>query len=282
MPEINLVDADLKNYYDTAEISIQVNMNGFSFCINSTEDNRIHAFRQYSFRQVLLQEDLLNNISDVLYKDDLLRLHYKKVRVIYTGRKSTLVPDEFFSTDRLKSILEFNQPIDDLDEIHYNAIAGCGSQLAFAIPTYFAGLITDKFPGADFYSQASPLLVYSLSGKEQTITDSVIVQLNKDFFDIVVLCENRLKLYNTFLYADAADLLYFILYVCRQLKIDTKQTTFYFTGEYSSESALIREIRPYIPLIEPIRKPDYLQQSTVLKKLDQDRFFSVLYLMMCA
>ncbi len=281
MPEINLVDADLKNYYDTAEISIQVNLNGFSFCIHSTDDNRIHAFRQYSFRQVLLQEDLLNNISDILYKDDLLRLHYKKVRVIYTGRKSTLVPDEFFSMDKLKSILEFNQPIDDLDEIHYNAIAGCRSQLAFTIPTYFAGLITDKFPGAGFYSQASPLLTYSLSGEEKALTGSVIVQLNKDFFDIIVNAENRLKLYNTFLYVDASDLLYFILYVCRQLKIDTKQTPFYFTGEYSSDDALIREIRPYIPLIQSIEKPDYLLQSTVLKKLDPDRFFSVLYLVMC-
>ncbi len=279
MPDINLVDPNLKNYYDTTEISIQVSPNGFSFCINAKEDNRIHSFRHYSFPQVLLQEDMLNNTSDILHKDELLRIPHTKVRVIYTGRKSTLVPDEFFNKENLKSILEFNQPIDELDEIHYNAIAGCKSQLVFAIPTYFTGLITDKFPEAKFYSQATSLLHHSLQRNEHT--ELVIVQLNKEFFDIIIIRKGSLKLYNTFLYVSATDLVYFILYACKQLTIDTKTTPFYFVGEFASSLSLMQEIKPYTPIIQQFEKPEYIQQSTALKKLDYNRFYALLSLLMC-
>lgn len=281
MPEINLVDANLKNYQDTAELSIQVNLNGFSFCICSSEDRRLHAFCHYAFQKILLQEDVLNQIDDILYKEELLRLHYKKVRVIYTGRKSTLVPDEFFRTDSLKQILEFNQPIDALDEIHYNALPACQSQLVFAIPTYFAGLITEKFKQAQFYSQATPLLISALSDGEVPGTEKVIIQLSKEFFDIIIISEGKLRLYNTFLYVGATDLIYFILYACKQLKVDSKKTPFYFVGEFDSKESLAREMTPHIPSVQFFSDPEYIRQNPLFQKLDYSRFYSLLQLPVC-
>ena len=281
MPEINLVDANLKNYNDTAELSIQVNLNGFSFCIHSSEDQHIHAFRHYAFPKIQLQEDMLNQIDEILYKDELLRLNYKKVRVIYTGRKSTLVPDEFFRTDNLKQILEFNQPIDALDEIHYNAVPACQSQLVFAIPTYFAGLVAEKFKEAHFYNQATPLLISALAGEETAGTEKVIVQLSREFFDIIIISKGKLRLYNTFLYVGATDLIYFILYACKQLKVDIKKTPFYFTGEFDSKESLMREVAPHIPSVKFFTDPEYIRQKPLFKKLDYSRFYSLLQLPVC-
>lgn len=281
MADINLVDANLKNYYDTAEISIQVSLSGFSFFINSSEDHRIHAFRHYGFPKILLQEDMLNQIDDILYKDELLRLSFQKVRVIYTSRKSTLVPEEFFKTNHLKQILEFNQPIDDLDEIHFNPVPACQSQLVFAIPTYFAGLIIDKFSSVQFYNHATPLLINTLSGTSGSQPEKVIVQLSKEFFDIIVIKEGKLKLYNTFLYAGNTDLIYFILYACKQLNIDPKKKPFLFTGEVTPGDPLISEMKPYIPALRFFDKPDPIKENPVLQKLDYNRFYSLLHVLMC-
>ena len=281
MHEINLIDPNLKNYYDTIELSIQVSLSGFSFCIHSTEDSRLHGFRDYALPQVVLQEDLLNFTDDILHKDDLLRLPFKRVRVIYTGRKTTLVPDEFFKTENLKSILEFNQPIDELDEIHYNPIVQCRSQLVFAIPTYFAGLIIDKFPKAQFFNQATPVLQYAISELENVDAYRAIVQLNKEFFDLIVVKESRLILYNTFLYVNATDLSYFILYVCKQLKIDPKLIQLHFTGEFCGEQKLIHEVALYLKAPEAITIPDYFHNDDLIQKLPFDRFSSLLYVSRC-
>jgi len=281
MPEINQVNADIKNYLDTLNISIQVSLDGFSFCIYSTEDKNIHAVRHYRFVQAILQEDIFNITDEILYKDDLLRLSFKKVRVIYTGRKSTLVPDEFFKNENLKSILEFNQPIDELDEIYYNTISGCQSKLVFTVPHYFTNIITDKFSNAGFYNQATPLLNYILSDEEKLQKDQVIVQLNRDFFDLIIVREGRLKLYNTFLFVNATDLVYFILYVCKQIKIDLKTSPIYILGGLEAHESLMQEITPYLPSMQLFKIPEHFRQGSVLKKIDIDRFFTLLYLSMC-
>ena len=278
MPELNHVDPDLKKYSDSLQLSIQVNLNGFSFCIYPDEGSKILAFRHYNFAQSEMQEDLLYNTREILNKDELLRFFFKNVDVIYTGRKSTLVPDEFFKSENLKSILEFNQPIDELDEIHFNSIQGCKSQLVFAIPNYFTSLVLDKFPGAVFLNQATPLLNYALSDREGSGKERVIVQLNKDFFDLIIMREGKLKLYNTFLYVSSTDLVYFILYACKQITINLKKTPLYFLGEYTTQKSLISESSLYLPSLELLDKTELFPRGYGSKKLDFNRFFTMLYL----
>jgi len=87
MPEINLIDPSLNTIDDAFELSIQVGPQGFSFCIHNPVDQQIKALRHYNFVNTILEEDLLNNTSEILRKDELLRLQYNRVRVIYFGRK---------------------------------------------------------------------------------------------------------------------------------------------------------------------------------------------------
>ena len=281
MPEINLVDRTLQNYNNKTEISIQVSLSGFSFCIYSPENLLIRAFRYYRFKHAIILEDILNGIEDVLKKDDLLSLPQKKARVIFTGRKSTMVPYEFFSAEQLKPLLEFNHPLEDLEEIHYNDIQFIESYLAFAMPTYVAGMITEKIKNVEFFNQSAPLLYYATQLIKENKGDGVIINLNKEFFDIIVLQNNALKFINTFLYVNSIDLLYFILYVCKQLKIDAKKITFHLAGEESNKAELTNDLYDYIPNLKKIDSLQGIELSDSLKKIDASRHFTLLHLAKC-
>jgi hypothetical protein len=281
MPEINLIDPAGKNFEEALDLSLQLSPAGFTFCIHSSGDKQIRAFRHYKFIDSILEEDMLNNTSHLLQKDDLLRLKFNEVKVMYMCRKSTLVPSRFARKEYLKRILEFNQPLDDLDEIHQNLVANCDSQLVFAIPTYFAGLITDKFKNAGFYNQAIPLLTYSLSRMNEPEENMVYLQLNKEFFDIVIIKEKRLTLYNTFLYVNSTDLLYFILYACRQLKIDTKHTPFQLMGERSLDADLLKELRNYIPTLRTFEKMPSIPFTGRMKLTLQQQYHGLIHLHLC-
>lgn len=281
MPEINLVDKSLQNYHNKTEISIQVSLSGFSFCIYTPENYIIRAFRYYKFKHAIILEDILNGMDDVLAKDELLRLPQKKARVIYTGRKSTMVPYEFFSAEQLKQLLEFNHPLEDLEEIHYNDMHFIDSYLAFAMPTYAAGMIAERIKEADFYNQAAPLLFFAGELIKNQEGDGVIINLNKDFFDILVVQNNALKFINTFLYVNSIDLLYFILYVCKQLKVDAKKITFHFTGEESNRTDLTTELSDYIPNLKKINTLHGMELGKSLGKLDTSRHFTLLHLAKC-
>ncbi len=266
---------------DSAELSIQAGSDGFIICIHTGSNKLIRAFRYYKFHDSFTEEGILQKISEILHKDELLRIRYKTVKVIYTGRKSTPVPTEYFREEHLKKILEFNHPLDELDEIHHNLIAGCDSDLVFAIPTYFAGLISDKFKNITFYNQAFPLLNYALNNNHDSNTELVYIQLNKDFFDMVVIKEGKLNLYNSFLYVNPVDLLYFILYACKQLKIDTAKTKFLLSGERSLEGDIINEIEKYIQHLQPITKTTILPVAEKLKPSEQQQFFGLINLNSC-
>lgn len=280
MLEINLLDPALKDYYDSTELSIQVSMVGFSLCIHAGNANQIMAFRHYKYSDIILEEDLLHSTAEVLHKDELLRLPHKKIRVIFTGRKSTLVPEEFIQVDQLKKILEFNQPLDDLDEIHHNVISGCDSQLVFALPTYFAGMLSDKFKEVVFYNQATPLLNYILTHDEKA-ADRVYIQLNKDFFDIAIIQGNKLSLYNSFLYVNSVDLLYFILYACKQLKVDLSRSSFRLFGENATDHALTRELKDYLPTLQSVESSPSGSIGNRMKPADRQRFFGLINLHLC-
>lgn len=280
MLEINLLDSTLKDYMDATELSVQVGAVGFSLCIHAGENKQIRAFRHYKYTYTEREDDFLRNTAEILHKDELLRLQFQKIRVVYTGRKSTLIPTEFIQDDQLKKILEFNQPLDELDEIHRNSISGCNSHLVFAVPTYFAGMISDKFSKPAFYNQATPLLNYALNTTDQP-DDVVYIQLNNDFFDIAIIQNRKLSLYNSFLYVNSVDLLYFILYACKQLKVDTSFTDFILFGERSTDHAITRELTEYIPKLQSAEVSTTGALGNRMKSADKQRFFGLIQLQQC-
>jgi hypothetical protein len=262
MPEIDIIDHSLIKNTDDKELSVQIDMSGFSFCVCSAINNNILAFRSYRFSDAVLLEDVLNQTESILEQDSLLKLPFKKTRFLYINRKSTLIPNEFFQPELLKRFMDFNQPIDDLDELHYNDIDCINSKVVFALPTYMAGIITDKFKNVEFLNQAKPLIEISIDLSANSEGDHVIINLNKEFFDMIVYKKGKLCLCNSFLYVNSSDLLYFVLFVCKQLNTDYTSSVFYLTGEQSYRIALVQELSTFI---KNIQKPEFGQtiQGTI-------------------
>lgn len=279
MPDINLVDSSLKNYYEHTEISIQLNLSGFSFCIVSEKDRKLRAFRSYSFNDVILQEDLLKKVKEILQKDELLRLPHRNTKVIYFSQKSTLVPKAYCKDEYLKKILQFNHPLDDLDEIHQQPISGCSSNLIFTIHTYIASVFTEKFKNCDFYNQAVPFLNYFLNTSSEKT--EIFVQLNKDFYEIAVIAGKNLQLYNSFLFSSETDMIYFLLYICKQLHIGPESTPLTYLGELASVTKLEKEISRYFPLAKRIENKSICFPKLPLAIPNAFRYYSLLNMAIC-
>jgi len=281
MPEISLVDKTLDQYTNQTEIAIQVSPGGLSFCIYTTIDKTARAFRHYKLSNALLLEDILKFTREILQKDELLQIPQQKAKVIFINRKSTLVPNEFFKPELCKKLLEFNQPVSELDEIHFNSIDFCDSKHVFTLPTYFAGIIVDKLKNVVFYNQATPLLVLLNEIGCNKTGHSIMINLNNEFFDIAVMLDGRLIFYNNFLYVNSTDLLYFILYVCRQLEIDKETSCFYLTGEQSIKKELTDEISRYLKKIRMPTELGDIRFTPLTQKIELSRFATLLNLIKC-
>ena len=281
MSEINLVDHSILKNSDDKILSIQAGLNGFSFCITCLSYGTVAAFRFYPYQNAVLQEDIVKKTSEILHRDELLQFSFSGISVIYISRHSTLIPNEFFKPDYLKKYLDFNQPLDELDEIHFNPLSVIGSKHVFAVPGYFSQLFANKFKNVRFYNQGASLIDYAINSVTEEMELNVFLQLNKEFFDIVVLFGRELLFYNTFLYVGPTDLVYFVLYVMKQLKIDNRNTGFFISGEMAGQEDLSNALSKFISYKNTIKLPTSVILSPLLSEIPVHKFISLLNLAKC-
>lgn len=281
MHELSLVDTTFhKEKTHLYHLSIQADLNGFSFCLFDNGQKKHVVFRKYVLQTQLLIENFLMQVTALFKNDDLLSLPYASASFMFLSQKSTLIPDSYFDKNLLKSYFEFNQPLDVLDEIHYNYIPSLDAFNIFALHTYIAAEINNHLQGVRFYHQAMPfiekVLEYSTAKQKQVMA----VGLNHHFFDVVLSSGNQLKLYNTFQYNGPSDLLYFILFICKQFTIDPRQLDLLLSGELSDLLTYSEAIREYIPGVQYYRT-EASNLAEGLSRIRESRYLALLNLAAC-
>jgi len=281
MPDIDFIDKSLdrentQNYH----LSIQANLNGFSFCILDIEKSTYLGLRHYNFENVYSIDDYVDKLTEVFNEDNLLDWQFKSSSFIYLTQKSTLIPESFFDKANLKTYFEFSQGLNELDEIHYNFLTEINAYNIFAIPNYIVNEIFSRLENVNLFHQATPLVKAIFKNKSNKESECVYVNMNNKFIDIAVAAENRLCLYNTFQFQNETDLLYFILYIYKQLDLDTRKNKLLIAGEQSDNIKYYNALNKYITTVRYLEPFDFLF-SGILEKLNKYKFLNLFNLFRC-
>ncbi|MFT5672763.1 MAG: hypothetical protein ACI9JT_001400, partial [Polaribacter sp.] len=91
------------------KLSIQFNLDGFSFSIYNTTSKREVYFCAYEFENSqATPENLFLKIKEIFKNDIQLQNDFISVKVIHQNNLSVLVPNRFFNEKDLASYLNFN------------------------------------------------------------------------------------------------------------------------------------------------------------------------------
>jgi len=281
MNELSLIDNTFrKEHTHACHLSIQADLHGFSFCIFDHQQKKHVVFRKYFLETHRLMENFVKQMEDVLKTDDLLMLPYASSVFLFLSQKSTLIPDNYFNQNVLKSYLEFNHELDGLDEIHYNYLPSVDAYNVFALHSYIASAICNHFKGVRFYHQAMPFIEKISEYSDNRQKQIMAVNINHHFFDAAVSSSGRLKLYNTFQYKEPTDLLYFILYIGNQFEMDPLHMELVLSGELSDMMSYRDAIREYIPGVQTLKTADN-NLAEGLAKVKESNYFTLFNLIHC-
>lgn len=279
MAEISLLDNSFsKENSIHYHLSLQIDPEGLAYCILDNRRKRYIVFQKFLFGKSVDIISLVNKLEKYLEEDEILRTSFNSSSCIYLTQKSTLVPNIFFDELKLRDYFEFNHPLEELDEIHYNTVPEIDACNVFAIPTYLANLLHSKFKGLKIYHQATPFIKSAL--KDFRPSSSVHINLNPGFFDIIIRQGEKLKLYNTFLYQNDTDMLYYVLFIINQLKLNPETIPVTICGEMSDRISYQESLSKYIPkmmYLEPV-SPGF---SSVFERISRHKFFNLFYLYNC-
>ena len=279
MAEISLLDKSYnKDNSENYHISIQVEPGGVCFCILDINSNHYIVFKKHNIEKTNDFESLTNKLEQILDADETLHTSFKSTSLIYLTQKSTFVPEFFFDEQNLRDYFEFNHVLEDLDEIHYNKIEEIKASNVFALHTDVANLFYTKFKGLKYFHQATPFVKSIL--KDFVQSSSIHLNLNAGFFDIAVKQDDKLVLYNTFLYQNETDLLYYVLFIINQLKLDAQTIYMTLSGELSDRIAYQEALLKYVPnlmYLEPV-SPSF---CGIFERINTHKYFNLFYLYNC-
>ncbi|MFW6224735.1 MAG: DUF3822 family protein [Bacteroidota bacterium] len=269
------------NQSSTYILTIQAGEEGVVYCIFDTVRNKYIVLTNHPLEKDLSKEVYFEKIEEILQNNELFHNKYKSVNFIIINRKTTLLPSALFQQDQLKTIMDFNTEIDDLDEIHYNHIEYIDAYNIFTVPNRLANEIVEKFSRVNFYHQATPLLENIPKMIASNKKTKVFVNIYRSMFDIAVVRDGAFILYNNFKYSNENDLAYYILHVYKQLKLDPLIHELMVSGEMPKQSAYAKNLNTFIENMI-YREPDdnYLYSYT-FKKTDTYYFTNLFNLMNC-
>jgi len=216
----NIIDITSKNY---KKLIIQVSLDGFVFCVKDSINRNVLIFKEFSFfsfKDTNKLENSLNLLVENFKTNPELIEKYDDVLVIYSNNLSTFVPTALFDEDYLGSYLQYNTKVFETDFFAFDTIENYQMNNVYIPFVNINNFFIDKF-GSFEYKHSSTILISKLLELSKNIdTKKMFVHLTKTHFDIAVIQNQKLILYNNFEYKTPEDLIYYILFTAEQLHLN--------------------------------------------------------------
>ena len=270
--DINLT----QSYY----LSIQLSLNGLSFCIQDSVRKKYIAYSYNNFDSELSFDDYLNTIEDYLAKNELLHKEYRISKLIWVSNKNTLIPDSYFKPNDLKKYFEFNQRLNELDEIHYNKLQYADAYSVYVVPNQIANIFIKQFPGLKFYNQQTPFIKRNLF-KHHSDTIKVFVNINDKFIDLCITENGKLLLYNNFSFKADPDIIYYIMYVFKQFNLNPENTELILSGFVDKKSSVYSNLKEFVGQLRFDKLSEDFSYSYTFNEIPAHSFTNLFNLQEC-
>ena len=231
------------------ELSIQISLSGLSFCVLNRSKNKITHLQDILFDKKQTPLKLNSLLNQELEENNILKTTYSKVCVIHDNDLSSLVPKQLFSETHLADYLKFNTKILKSDFITSDEISENNSINVYVPYINVNNFIYDTF-GTFTYKHVSSILIKNiLLLEKETKTTKFYVNVSQDHFEIIIVENKKLLLYNSFNYNTKEDFIYYILFTAEQLKLNPETLNLVFIGSILKNDDLYNITYKYIRTI---------------------------------
>ena len=232
-----------KNY---KKLSLQVTLNGFSFCIIDTLSNEIVVLKEIDFSDF----PATSKVEDLYWKafNDYpeLKEKYDEVIVLHDSNLSTFVPTALFDEEFLGSYLQYNTKVFETDFFTFDSLPNYEINHVFIPFVNINNYLLDQFLTFNYKHVNTILVSKLLELSKNNDEKQVFVHFSKNKFEIVVVQNQKLLLYNSFDFVTPEDFIYYLLFTTEQLNLNPEHFKVQLLGLISDDSELFEIAYKYI------------------------------------
>lgn len=222
------------------KLVLQVSLGGFSFAGVDTLNDRILFAREIDFAKFPRAEKVEDYYWKAFVDNHELTKTYDEVSVIHDNNLNTFVPQALFDEDYLGSYLQYNTKVFETDFFDFDDIANYEMNNVYIPYVNINNFLIDQF-GPFTYKNSNTILVTKLLDLSKNVDETqVFTHFSKDKFEIIVVQNQKLILFNSFEYQTKEDFLYYLLFTAEQLHLNPETFKLQLLGEISEDSEYFR------------------------------------------
>lgn len=230
-------------------LSIQSNLNGFSFSVLDTQGKRCLYLMASDFS--VADEGELEYHKKCLKMVDsipLLRMEYEKVLVVSESEKYTLIPSsQFNEKDILRQLSEL-YTIEDDEEVSYKLVENLNLVIVFAANSTLLNIIRR----AQSNFESIPAIYFVLKSlQSRPEHNKLYLAFNRGYVDISIFSGQQLMLCNSFIATEFSTALYYAFLGLKHSFINPENTTVFIHGTILESD--IKLLSKYFPTIKYFR-----------------------------
>ncbi len=197
------------------KLSIQVSLNGLSFCIASYTEGIIESYNEVYFAFLEPTKSLEANLKNYFATNQDLHQKFAEIKVLHYNKMSALVPDELFDPEYIGSYLQFHTKVYESDYFNHDKIAFLQAQCVYVPYINLNNFLIEQLGNFEYHHSHSVLLK-SISKLHDVNTSKVYIHFNENQADFLVFKQEQFVLLNSFDITSPTDLLYYTLFVMEQ------------------------------------------------------------------
>lgn len=218
-------------------LSIQVSLNGLSFCGLDTEQRRIVFFRNLRFPKKLNPIQVLQHIEKLYQEESFLEQDFKEVKLLFSNELYSLVPESLFLEDNASDYLKFNARILETDFVAHDLLLEAGLANVYIPYSNIINYFFDRYGEFEYEHSMSVLIREFLkSNKTQESGTRVYLNRNAAGYDLVVIQKGKLIYGNSFSCDTKEDFIYYLLFTAEQLELNPEEFNLILLGNITKNS----------------------------------------------
>jgi len=232
--------------HDYNKLSVQVSLNGLSFCIVDTITKTIQVSDSLIFEKERTPYGLQKGLVSLFNKHSISEKSFSEIIVVHRNKLFCLVPKALFNEADMSNYLKFNTKIlaDDYlahDELDSNDMVNV--YIPFAnINNYIYELF-----GSFTYKHSGSVMISALLSANQNSKEAICyVHVSYKQIEVTVIAEKKLVFYNIFDFNSKEDFVYYILFTYEQLQLNTDTTHLKLFGDIEEDDTNYNMCYTYI------------------------------------
>jgi Protein of unknown function (DUF3822) len=223
----------------------------------------------------------LSTFKDAFFEDGILKEPYRVTKIVYTTPHFTLIPNKFYNDEQRP--VYFENLTNETDNMLFEAdsMKNIDFKNVYAVDTPTVNFTNSIFPLAKRFHVFSALIQGCQKIAETRQGHQIFANIRDGFVQILFFDSKDLIFANAYPFHTPQDLIYYIMMVYEQFKLNPDNIPLSMSGNMTEDSDIFKYIYRYIRFVNFIPAPTYFRLGQEFTGVPQHFYFDLFSIKLC-